>query len=176
MRRTTLTWAPGPVMSVGPVRGMKTAFASPWASNGTHLLVVIDHRQARIYRVELSGSLPQRITPYDPGGFGRHLHSVQDDSNGWQKPERKSFCDAVARTLRGAEKVLIFGSSTGASSPMDYLLAELKQHHRDVAKHVVGSIVLDEQHLTEDQLLARAREIYATAASWRRVRTGVVPC
>ena len=72
--------------------------------------------------------------------------------------------------------MLIFGSSTGASSTMDYLLAELKQHHRDVAKHVVGSIVLDEQHLTEDQLLARDREIYATAVSWRRVRTGVVPC
>ena len=91
-------------MSVDPMWEMKTAFASPWASNGTQLLVVIDHRQARIYRVELSGSLPQRITPYDPGGFGRHLHYVQDDANGRQTPEPKSFCDAVARTLRGPRR------------------------------------------------------------------------
>jgi len=135
------------------------------AANGTHLLVVIDHREARVYKAELSGSLPQRITPYNPGGFGRHLHYVQDDSNGQRKPERKSFYEAVARTLRGAEQVLIFGSSTGASSAMEQLLAELKRDHGDVAKHVVGSIVLDEQHLTEDQLLAKAREFYAKAAS-----------
>jgi len=131
------------------------------AAGGTHLLVVIDHRQARIYKAELSGSLPQRIMPYDPGGFGRHLHYVQDDSSGQRKPERKSFYEAVAKTLRGADKVLIFGSSTGASSAMDQLLAALKHDHGDVAKHVVGSIVLDEQHLTEDQLLAKAREFYA---------------
>jgi len=141
-----------------------TAVQQP-AANGTHVLVVIDHREARIYKAELSGSLPQRITPYDPGGFGRHLHYVQDDSSGQRKPERKSFYEAVARTLRGAEQVLIFGSSTGASSAMDQLLAELKHDHADVAKHVVGAIVLDEQHLTEDQLLAKAREFYAKAAS-----------
>ena len=35
----------------------------------------------------------------------------------------------------------------------------------DMAKHVLGSIVLDEQHLTEDQLLAKARESYANTAS-----------
>jgi hypothetical protein len=132
---------------------------------GMHLLVVIDHREARIYRTELHGAVPQRITPYDPGGFGRHLHYVQDDANGQRKPERKSFYEAVAKTLLGAEKVLVFGSSTGASSAMDQLLAELKHHHSDVASHVVGSIVLDEQHLTEDQLLAKAREFYAKPVS-----------
>jgi len=35
---------------------------------GAHLLVVIDHRQARIYKTEVHGSVPQRITPFDPGG------------------------------------------------------------------------------------------------------------
>src|SRR6202011_4792077 len=39
------------------------------AAEGTHLLVVIDHREARIYRAELHGSVPQRIAPYDPFGF-----------------------------------------------------------------------------------------------------------
>ncbi len=41
----------------------------PPAATGTHLLVVIDHREARIYSTELHGSVPQRITPYDPFGF-----------------------------------------------------------------------------------------------------------
>lgn len=136
--------------------------STPLVVEGTHLLVVIDHREARIYKTELHGSVPQRITPYDPHGFGRYLHYVQDDSNGQRKPERKSFYEAVAKSMQGAQKVLVFGSGTGASSAMEQLLAELKRHHPELARRVVASIAVDEQHLTENQLLAKAREFYAT--------------
>jgi hypothetical protein len=44
---------------------------------------------------------------------------------------------------------------------MDQLLAELKRHHPDISERVVGSVVVDAQHLTEDQLLAKARDFYA---------------
>jgi hypothetical protein len=143
----------------------RSEVASPQAdAGGTHLLVVIDHRQARVYKAELHGSVPQRVTPYNPGGSGRHLHNVQDDSNGQRKPELRSFYEDIAKTLQGAEEILIFGSGTGASSAMGELLIQLKHHHGDVAKHVVGSIVLDETHLTENQLLAKARDFYAEVA------------
>ena len=129
-----------------------------------HLLVVIDHRLARIYKTQLHGSVPQRVIPYDRGGFGRHLHYVQDDSNGQRKPEDAGFYEAVAKTLQDAGKILLFGSGTGASSAMEQLLAELKKHHKDLAGRVAGLIVVDEQHLSEDQLLAKAREVYAGSA------------
>jgi hypothetical protein len=135
----------------------------PSDAHGSHLLVVIDHREARIYRAELKGSVPERITPFDPHGFGRYLHSVTDDSNGQRKPERKSFYDAVAKSLQGAAQILLFGTGTGASSAMEQLLDELKHHHADVAARIVGSVAVDEHHLTEGQLLARAREFYSTA-------------
>jgi hypothetical protein len=131
------------------------------AAAGVNLLVVIDHREARIYKTELHGSVAQRLTPYDPYGFGRDLRYNQDDSNGQRKPERKSFYEAVAKTLRDAEKILMFGTGTGASSAMERLLAELEHFHQDIAKRVVGSIAVDEHHLTEDQLLAKAREFFA---------------
>jgi hypothetical protein len=136
---------------------------APAAATGTHLLVVIDHREARIYSTELSGSVAQRITPYDPFGFGRDLHYNQDDSNGQRKPERKSFYEAVAKTLRGAKQILIFGTGTGASSAMEQLLLDLKEHHHDVAERVVGSIAVDEHHLTEAQLLAKARNLFVVS-------------
>ena len=143
----------------------KSADAVPApATQGTHLLVVIDHRQARIYRTELHGSVPQRITPYDPYGSGRHLHYVENESNGQRKPELKSFYQAVVKTLENAEKILLFGSGTGASSAMEQLLGEL-QKHGELSQRVVGSISLDEQHMTEDQLLAKAREFYAKMRS-----------
>ena len=78
--------------------------APPPATVGTHLLVVIDHRKASIYSTELHGSVPQRIEPYDPFGFGRDLHYNQDDSNGQRKPELRSFYEAVAKTLHGASR------------------------------------------------------------------------
>ncbi len=137
----------------------------PTASAGTHLLVVLDHREASVYMTELHGAIPQRIVPYDPHGFGRQLHYVQDDSNGQRKPEQKSYYEAIIKTLQGAEQILIFGSATGASSAMEQLLIELKQHHAELAKRVVGSVVVDEQHTTTNQLLAKARDFYAHAAA-----------
>jgi hypothetical protein len=132
---------------------------------GTHLLVVIDHREARIYSTELHGSVPQKIRPYDPFSFGRDLHYNQDDSNGQRKPEQKSFYQAVAKTLQGAEQILMFGAGKGASSAMEQLLINLKQDHHDVAKRVIGSIAVDAHHLTDDQLLAKARELFVVDGS-----------
>jgi hypothetical protein len=141
------------------------ASAPATSTAGSHLLVVLDHREARVYKTELHGAVPQKIRPYNPHGFGRHLHYVQDESNGQRKPERLSFYQAIIKTLQGAEQILLLGRGTGASSAMEQLLAELRQHHVELAKRVVGSVVVDEQHLTRDQLLAKAREIYAKLAN-----------
>ena len=141
----------------------QTAVPPPVAP-GAHLLVVIDHHEARIYRTVSPGAVAEKLVPYDPHGFGRPLHSAHEWTDGKRLPERRSFYEAVAKTLRGAEQVLLFGSGTGGSSAMEQLLADLRHHHSDVAKHIVGSIVVDGQHLTEGQLLAQAREHFASKA------------
>jgi hypothetical protein len=128
---------------------------------GAHVLVVIDHRMARIYKTEFRGSVPEQIVPYDAAGTGRHLHYVQDENNGQRKPEPKSFYTAIAKTLERADKILLFGSGTGTSSAMEQLVAELDRHHKAVRQRVIASVVVDQAHLTEDQLLAKARAIYA---------------
>ncbi len=140
----------------------RSAAPSPTgAAEGINLLVVIDHREARIFKTELHGAVPQRLSAYDPHGSNRYLHNVDADANGQRKPELKTFYEAVAKTLTGAQKILILGSATGSSSAMDHLVADLKQNHPDLAKRVVGTVVVNEQHMTEDQLLAEARAFYA---------------
>jgi hypothetical protein len=136
------------------------AAAPPPYAAGAHLLVVIDHREARIYRTELHGSIPERLMPYDPFGFGRSLHYNQDHANGQRKPERKNFYEAVIKTLRGAKQILLFGTGTGASSAMERLLDELKVNHKELAECVVRSVAIDAHHLSDDQLLAKAREFF----------------
>ena len=41
------------------------------------------------------------------------------------------------------------------------LIADLKAHHADLAEKIIGSVVVDAHHSTEDQLLAKARDFYA---------------
>jgi hypothetical protein len=101
------------------------------------------------------------IVPYDPHGYRKHLHSAHEWTDGKRQPERKSFYEAIAKTLRGAEQVLLFGSGTGRSSAMEMLLADLRDHHPDVAEKVIRSVLVDAHHTTEAQLLAKARDFYA---------------
>jgi hypothetical protein len=136
--------------------------ATPTEKPGLQVLVVIDHHDAKIYRTGTNGATAEQIEPYDPHGFGRHLRSDTEETDGKRKPERKSFYDDVAATLRGAERILIFGSGTGESSAMEQLLANLTKHHKDIAEHVVGSVLVDAHHQTEGQLLAKAREFFAS--------------
>ncbi len=135
------------------------------APPGAHLLVVIDHREARIFKAEFHGAVPARITPHDPQGSHRYLHNVENDSNGQRKPELKAFYQAIAQALAGAQKILILGSATGSSSAMDYLVAELKRHHPQIAGRVVGAKVVNEQHMSEDQMLAEARGFFGASRS-----------
>jgi hypothetical protein len=131
----------------------------PAIPEGMHLIVVIDHREARIYAADQHGSVPQRVTPSaGSGGASRYLHYVNNEANGQRRPESKDYYQAVARTLSGAQRILIFGSGTGASSAMDHLLEVLQEDHPELAKRVVGAVVINEQHISENQLLARARE------------------
>ena len=120
----------------------------------------IDHQEARIFRAETRGAVAQKLVPYDPHGFRRHLHSENPETAGKRAPERKSYYEAVAKTLQGADRILIFRTGTGESSAMDRLLADLKHNHQDVAGRVIGSIVIDKHHTTEGELLAEAREFF----------------
>jgi hypothetical protein len=130
---------------------------------GTHRLVVLDHREARVYKTDRQGSVAERIVPDDPHGFDRELRNDQNDGDGKRRPERKSFYEAITKAIRGADAILLFGNGTGESSAMEQLLVELRHNHGDVASHVVGSVVVDFNHTTEGQLLAKARQFFDTS-------------
>lgn len=139
--------------------------ASPSVTNDevTHWLLVIDHRQARIFRSEMRGAIPHQILPHEPADFFRHAHNSQDFSKGQEKPDPNSFFEPVAKALQAAGRILVFGSGKGTSSEMEQFTAWLKIHHAELAKRIIGSVVVDEHHLTDGQLLAKAREFYTSA-------------
>jgi hypothetical protein len=127
----------------------------------THWLVVIDHHEARIFRSEIRGAVPQQILPHEPDDYFRHAHNSKDFSRGQEKPDLNSFFEPVAKALQAPGRILIFGTGTGTSSEMEQFMMWVKLHQPELAKRIIGSLVVDEHHLSEDQLLAKARKFYA---------------
>jgi hypothetical protein len=125
------------------------------------VLVVIDHHEAKVYRIEDPGAVLQRIVPCD--GYDWRQNSRPEEADGKRVQERKSYYEFVAVMLRGADRVLVFGGGTGEGSAMDQLVAYLNRHHYDLADRVVGTVVVGARHRTEGQLLAQAREFFASA-------------
>jgi hypothetical protein len=145
-------------------RFLQLSEAIPSTTNGkeAYWLLIIDHREARIFRALTHGASPEQILPHKPDDFFRHAQNSKDFSRGKEKPEPNSFFEPVAKALQAADQILIFGSGTGMSSEMDQFITWSKMHQPDLAKRIIGSLAVDEHHLTKDQLLAKAREFYAT--------------
>jgi len=138
----------------------QTEKAPPATVPVPHILVVIDHHVARLFRLEMNHSAPQVILPHEPYEFFRQAHDARDFFSGKEKPPQNSFFDPVAQALMSATQILIFGTGTGASSEMDQFTTWLKKHYPELAQRIVGTVTVDEHHLTEAQLLAKARDFF----------------
>ncbi len=128
-----------------------------------HLLVIIDHHATRIYVVEPRDATPTRVEPYDPHGYQRHLvHRTEGRGTGQRTPEEPSYYEAVAKTLAGADAILVMGHGTGKSSAMDHLVTYLTTHDPETARKIAGAIRVDLQGRSDSQLLAEARTFLAS--------------
>jgi hypothetical protein len=126
-------------------------------------LLVIDHRQARFFRSTTNEGAPELFLPHPPEDGFRQAPNAKDFSRGQEKPDVNSFFEPIAQALKSADRILVFGTGTGTSSEMAQFIAWLGIHHVDVAKRMIGSHTVDEHHLTDGQLLAKARAFHAAA-------------
>ena len=134
------------------------------ADSDMHWLVVLDHHECRLFRSVMAGAVPEQILPHAPDEAFRQAHHAQDFSRGREKPDLNSFFMPVAQALQAAGRILIFGTGTGTSSEMDQFVAWVKRHHPELDRRIIGALVVDENHLTDGQLLAQAREFYLRPA------------
>ena len=137
-----------------------TAAAEP------HWLLLIDHHQARIFLTDLAGEVPQ-VAAHRAEYFFRPTPHAEDFSRGQEKPDANTYFEPVAQTLQAAGRILIFGTGTGGGSEMTQFIAWTKVHHPALAGRIDGSLTVDEHHLTDGQLLAKAREFYASSPAGR---------
>jgi hypothetical protein len=132
-------------------------------SRDTLWLLVIDRHAAHIFRSEIKGGVPQTVLAHEAGPHFRQAHHSKDFTRGQDRPDPSGFFGPVAKVLKAGGPILIFGNGTGMGSEMDQFAAWLKNHNPEIATRVVGTLVVDEHHLTDGQLLAKAREFYTTS-------------
>ncbi len=128
---------------------------------GLHMLLVIDHKEAKVYQTEMKGAVPETIKPHNSLGHEGHVHSKHDFRDHIEKPNHKEYFEAVTSRLKDAEKILIFGDGEGSSNTMDLYVTWLTEHNKPLSQRILAAVKVDQSHMTEGQLLARAREIYA---------------
>jgi hypothetical protein len=125
------------------------------------IVVVIDHRLARIYQ-DLGSSRPKRedaMKPYDPHGFHRHLiHRKEAHYEGQRIPEETSFYEQIAEDLKPANEIVLIGHGTGKSSALGFLVEYLKTHHSTILPQVIATEVADLSALTEPEIEAIAKQ------------------
>jgi hypothetical protein len=125
----------------------------------THVVVWIDHKEARIFQVqpEIVGHVqpepidettvlaPQHLIHRHPKGLGEPRAHPEDAVH---------FFQEVARSLGTARAVLIVGPASAKLEFLEYLHA----HDAALAAHVVGTETVD--HPTDREIVAYARRYF----------------
>ena len=125
----------------------------------SHLMVVIDHHDAKIYDIasDPETGAGKTINPFDPHHFLHHLtHKDQSAARGQRAPEDITFYQAIASALTLANSITIVGHGSGKSSAANHLSDYLRKHHATIAHRIVRECVADLSSITEPQLLALA--------------------
>lgn len=122
-------------------------------------LLVIDHQEAKVYASIDPGTEPTRIASPNLEGHKSHVHSAHDYRSRNEKPDHNAYFQEVAKSLQSAERILIFGSGEGSSSAMDLFVTWLQDHDQPLSGRVFQTETIDQGHMTEGQILARAKEI-----------------
>jgi hypothetical protein len=144
--------APPPEFTPEPV-----ATGSAGAPN---LMVVMDHREAKIYRTDPSsgGAWQDAIKPYDPHHFLHLTHRDQTKENGQRAPEDADFYRQITKALAAGGRIVVVGHGKGKSSAAHHLVEYLCAHHGETHRRIAGELVADLSSATTRQLLDMARE------------------
>ncbi|MCJ2139340.1 hypothetical protein [Methylobacterium sp. E-066] len=133
------------------------------AAGESDALIVVDHHEARIYRLDpgtVGETTDTTLKPYDPHGHIHHLaHKEGGNYRGQRAPEDMAFYDGIIASVRDAPRIAIVGHGTGKSSAMSVLSRRLGEHHHQTQGRVVATATVDLSAATDGQLLALGREM-----------------
>jgi hypothetical protein len=133
-------------------------------SNGreAHLLLIIGHHTARLFRSDIYGGSQHQLLPHDePNGSAGSGSVGERTAIGTESWDEGDFFGRIAQALHRPGRILIFGESSTSQEEMDHFIAGLKWQHPDLANRIVGSLVLEKDQANSAELLAKAQAYHA---------------
>ena len=126
-------------------------------------MVVIDHREARIFHSIGNSVAKDSITPPAPHDYFRHEHNSKDFSRGKERPNPAVFLKPRVDAMHGAGRIVVFGNGKRMSNEVDQFIAWLKRHAASTAGRIVMTRVVDEYHLSDAQLFSLVRTRFSAS-------------
>lgn len=161
--RMPLTKEMGDINEINAVRDflLQTEELAPGTGEPTdHWVLVIDHHQARLFNSDQQGTPALQVLPPQPTDHFRHTAVSTDFAHSLEPHGQSAFFEAVAQELKSAPNILVLGLGTGTGSCMQQFVDWVRLHHADLAERIIGTLVTNEHHLTEDQLLDLSRKFF----------------
>jgi hypothetical protein len=124
-------------------------------------IVLVDHHRTRFFQAaDESGHLAEleRVEPYDPHGFRRHLEHRASDYQGQRVPEEDAYYEQIAQRLKAASSIVLVGDAKGKSSAVKFLSEYLREKHREIAERVIATEDADLSKVTLLELERIARQ------------------
>jgi stalled ribosome rescue protein Dom34 len=126
-----------------------------------HAVVWIDHTQARIFHIGLTGDDEISLHPHLPT---RHLHHKANSIGSGHAPPDKEFLAQVMSALSDAGEILIIGPAGAKTELAKYI----REHHPEIGKRIVAVEPAD--HPTDREIVAYAKHHFKMSPP--RVTTG----
>jgi hypothetical protein len=142
--------------------------ADPEVTTTQGLIVVIDHREAKIYHIDLAVGDGHRhaIRPHDQRHFV-HAPADKDHSSRHREgatDDRKNY-ELVAGAIAAGGRMVIIGHGKGESSAAHMFSQFLRTHHPETFHRIANALVADLPRLTDPQLLELADQAFGWAES-----------
>lgn len=113
-----------------------------------HAVVWIDHSQARIFHLGLSGS--DEVTLHPQLATRQLHHKANAIGSGHASPD-KTFYAEVTKALADAGEILIIGPANAKTE----LASHMRAHARDIAKRIAAVETAD--HPSDNEIVAYAK-------------------
>jgi stalled ribosome rescue protein Dom34 len=120
-------------------------------SDRIHAIIWIDHREAKIFHIDVTDVAPVVVYSH---ASGRHLQHKANTTGSGHHGVDKEFFERVIAALAGIDAILITGPA-GAKTELKNYMAE---HHSAVAKRISAVEALD--HPSDGALIALARKFF----------------
>ena len=123
------------------------------------VVIAITQNDARLWATGLEkGSKPEKI--YAPSDKASHHHVRQTQHQGGHAgdPADYGFFDVIADHVKNSAEILLIGHGVGKANAVLRFTQFIERNNPEVAKKVVGAIDSNLNAMSENEILASARE------------------